>query len=1057
MAIGEQAAQRRIMVDSQPAWPVRRRSKRGIPLHIYLKYIIFFFFVGLLNLPFTPASHSLTKANHVASGFYRAASRGGRMLRRQSSHCSQPFENAAQTAAPKLPACRASGNDMATTDWNQSVQRRPDADDVIQGADLQSLLHSIVDQLADADRGHDAARQQMQERLALIGREAGSMRARVPESLAPDVARIQSGVAYLAQRVAEPARTAGITLAGDRHGASVALRSAAADHAANRDAKVDTFDAIESNFPESAVDCWERNAADELAGLYDAPAKSPRLSPPRSSADAAASANKEGLEQRLSEIAERIEASLLEIRPDRALSELRQRLDSVEKNIVSVADSVATHAEVEGIKLIEAHICELVGHLESASKQLARLDGIEARVNDISNRFNDARKAALALETANPKVLRLDEDGVRGIARAAAHEAAQTFAAQSTASQSPVGDDVRDLLRRLMAERRAGEENTVALLDTMQQAMIRLLDRVDAMQMAQQQALDARGPFALRPAHENRDAHRVYADKAQGEARFAAEDSIRVEFAGNGHAGPASEVPHAVLDAAVAAVASNGVPSHVDPQSPEHKSYMASLQNVSGAPRSAQSIRDDFIADARRARVRASQDQDGEIAGSRAAAKPLKSTASAPSAGKAAPKSGTPAARAAARPASPLRLGLVGLAAAVAVFGLWYVLDGNAGQAPTPLGLRSEDAPRAAPAAARGFGAPSSTVNGAALNGTVTEGGGRPAEPTESEGLRGRLGARDSAPDAVIAGETTVPLHGVAVDAENPATPAEIERARRRQTMAALSSRLGKSAAEVSAAATTPASLVPEDPTKSVVEKAETAIHKSGMSATSPLDLPPASVGPLSLRLAAANGDPSAEFDVGARLAEGKGVTPNFKEAARWYQRAADKNFAQAQYRLGTLYERGLGLKVDTERAQAWYEKAAISGNIKAMHNLAVLRANQNGASPDYVTASHWFAAAAERGLADSQFNLAVLYENGLGIEQDVEQAYKWLAIAARAGDGEAIRRRDVLKGKLTNSELAAAETLVKNWRVMPADALTNDARTATDAWKKNPQNGVSG
>ena len=49
-------------------------------------------------------------------------------------------------------------------------------------------------------------------------------------------------------------------------------------------------------------------------------------------------------------------------------------------------------------------------------------------------------------------------------------------------------------------------------------------------------------------------------------------------------------------------------------------------------------------------------------------------------------------------------------------------------------------------------------------------------------------------------------------------------------------------------------------------------------------------------------------------MAEGKGTTQNFKDAAKWYQRSAAKGFVQAQYRLGTLDERGLGLKADQAR-----------------------------------------------------------------------------------------------------------------------------------------------
>jgi localization factor PodJL len=86
-----------------------------------------------------------------------------------------------------------------------------------------------------------------------------------------------------------------------------------------------------------------------------------------------------------------------------------------------------------------------------------------------------------------------------------------------------------------------------------------------------------------------------------------------------------------------------------------------------------------------------------------------------------------------------------------------------------------------------------------------------------------------------------------------------------------------------------------------------------------------------------------------------------------------------------------------------------------------------------------------------------VLYENGLGVKRDMKKAFMWLALAARDGDKDALRRRDILRGKLTAEEIGAAEQLVANWKPVPADRMINDPRVAGEAWKKNPQNGVSG
>ena len=215
-----------------------------------------------------------------------------------------------------------------------------------------------------------------------------------------------------------------------------------------------------------------------------------------------------------------------------------------------------------------------------------------------------------------------------------------------------------------------------------------------------------------------------------------------------------------------------------------------------------------------------------------------------------------------------------------------------------------------------------------------------------------------------------------------------------------------------------------------------------------PLDIPPATVGPLSLRLAAAKGDPSAEFAVAARFAEGNGMKQDLDAALRWYQRSAARGFAQSQYRVATFYERGLSVKQDNARAKIWYQRAAQGGNVKAMHNLAVLSAGRTAKVPDYKTAAKWFRAAADHGLADSQFNLAVLHESGLGASRDLREAYKWFALAAAKGDTEAGRRQKDLEQAFAPTELEAARRLVAAWRAKPADRIANDALAASEAWK---------
>lgn len=202
--------------------------------------------------------------------------------------------------------------------------------------------------------------------------------------------------------------------------------------------------------------------------------------------------------------------------------------------------------------------------------------------------------------------------------------------------------------------------------------------------------------------------------------------------------------------------------------------------------------------------------------------------------------------------------------------------------------------------------------------------------------------------------------------------------------------------------------------------------------------LPPPEVGPMSLRVGAANGDPKAEYEVGARYARGLGVTQDLAQAADWFQRAASTGYAPAQYRLATHFERGAGVQKDVERAKIWYRRAAEAGNVKAMHNYAVLHTGREGIKADYGLATKWFTKAANHGLADSQYNLAILYENGLGVARNLIEAYKWLTLASLSGDAEAGKRRDILRTQLEPSAIATAERAALEWKAIPPAESAN-------------------
>jgi localization factor PodJL len=210
--------------------------------------------------------------------------------------------------------------------------------------------------------------------------------------------------------------------------------------------------------------------------------------------------------------------------------------------------------------------------------------------------------------------------------------------------------------------------------------------------------------------------------------------------------------------------------------------------------------------------------------------------------------------------------------------------------------------------------------------------------------------------------------------------------------------------------------------------------------------LPDAIGGPV-LRAAALKGDPTAAYEIGVRFAEGKGVAPNFDEAAKWYDRAAQAGVVPAIFRLGTLYEKGLSVKKDVDIARRYYMQAAERGNAKAMHNLAVLDADGGGKGANYKNASQWFRKAADRGVADSQFNLGILYARGIGVEQNLAESFKWFSLAAAQGDADAIRKRDDIAKRLDAQSLAAAKLAIQTFTSEPQPDDAANVATPAGGW----------
>lgn len=129
----------------------------------------------------------------------------------------------------------------------------------------------------------------------------------------------------------------------------------------------------------------------------------------------------------------------------------------------------------------------------------------------------------------------------------------------------------------------------------------------------------------------------------------------------------------------------------------------------------------------------------------------------------------------------------------------------------------------------------------------------------------------------------------------------------------------------------------------------------------------------------------------------------NRSEAVRWYRKAAEQGLAEAQFNLGRCYYNGFGVKRDFAEAAKWYRQAADQGNAYAQFNLGVCYISGLGVAEDFTEAAKWYRKAAEQGFAEAQYGLGLFYILGLGVNRNPVEAVKWFSKATEKGFAEAL------------------------------------------------------
>jgi putative methionine-R-sulfoxide reductase with GAF domain len=111
-----------------------------------------------------------------------------------------------------------------------------------------------------------------------------------------------------------------------------------------------------------------------------------------------------------------------------------------------------------------------------------------------------------------------------------------------------------------------------------------------------------------------------------------------------------------------------------------------------------------------------------------------------------------------------------------------------------------------------------------------------------------------------------------------------------------------------------------------------------------------------SLRRYATQGDPVAQFALGARYAQGDGVKQDYPEAVRWFTKAAEQGHVVSQATLGAYYWAGRGVQQDLNRAYFWSVLARAGGDEASKYRVAALtsRLTRGQASAIQREAEQW-------------------------------------------------------------------------------------------------------
>jgi TPR repeat protein len=217
------------------------------------------------------------------------------------------------------------------------------------------------------------------------------------------------------------------------------------------------------------------------------------------------------------------------------------------------------------------------------------------------------------------------------------------------------------------------------------------------------------------------------------------------------------------------------------------------------------------------------------------------------------------------------------------------------------------------------------------------------------------------------------------------------------------------------------------------------ACHPAWGQATDDLSSRPTSQAHLqALRAKADGGSAEAQYELGYRYAQGRGVGVDKALAFRLFLAAAAQAHAKAEYEVARYYSGLMADRLDLQQAFIYLNKAAEHGYGPAQSELGFVYFNGNGRVPrNLPLALRWFGKAAENGMVGAQCMLGDFHKAGLGgAKQDFAEAIKWYRLAATSQHACAPKAQfDLYVGYESGNGVAKDMRTAVDWLTMAAEA----------------------